>query len=159
MNLIKFSMLRKDNLGTVINTLLKKLNIKVNNSSVEACLTDHPDYPSLLALSDFLTSWKITNNSFRLIKSEYNSSECEYPFVSHLNGQVKKFSLVNAIADEKVSYSFQNNSDSILAKQEFFQPWDGIVLHVHRELSSGEANYRSQLIRASFNQLRLPFFY
>ena len=98
-------MLRKDNLGTVINTLLKKLNIEVNNSSVEACLTDHPDYPGFLALSDFLTSWKITNNSFSLIKSEYNSSEFEYPFVSHLNGQVKKFSLVNAIADEKVSCS------------------------------------------------------
>ena len=156
---MEFSTLRKDNLGTAINTLLKKLNIKVNNNSVEACLTDHPDYPSLLALSDFLTSWKITNNSFRLIKSEYNSSQFEYPFVHNLNGQVGKFSLVNAIANEKISYSYQNNSISILAEQEFFQRSDGIVLHAHRELSSGEANYRSQLIRASFNQLRLPFFY
>ena len=159
MNLIEFSTLRIDNLGIVINTLLKKFNIEVNKSSVEDCLTDHPDYPSLLALSNFLTSWKITNNSFRLIKSEYNSTEIEYPFVHNLNAQVGKFSLVNAIASEKVSYSYQNNSDSILAKQEFFQRWDGIVLHAHRELSSGEANYRSQLIRASLNQLRLPFFY
>ena len=123
MNLIKFSMLRKDNLGTVINTLLKKLNIKVNNNSVEARLTDHPDYPSLLALSNFLTSWKITNNSFRLIKSEYNSTEIEYPFVHNLNAQVGKFSLVNAIASEKVSYSYQNNSKSILSEQEFFKIW------------------------------------
>ena len=123
MNLIEFSTLRIDNLGIVINTLLKKLNIEVNKSSVEACLTDHPDYPSLLALSNFLTSWKITNNSFRLIKSEYNSSEFEYPFVHNLNVQVGKFSLVNAIANEKVSYSYQNNSVSILAEQEFFKIW------------------------------------
>ena len=105
MNLMEFFMLRKENLGTFINTLLKKLNIKVNNSSVEACSIDHPDYPGFLALSDCLNSRKITNNSFRFIKSEYNSSEFKYPFISHLNEQVGKFNLVNAIADEKVSCS------------------------------------------------------
>ena len=155
---MEFFMLRKENLGTVIYTPLKKLNIKGNNSSVEACSTDHPDYPGFLVLSDCLASRKITNNSFRLIKSEYNFSEFEYPFVSHLNEQVGKFSLVNAIADEKVSYSDENNSVAILAEQEFLQRWDGIVLHNHRELNSSEANYRSQLIKASLNQLRLPFF-
>jgi hypothetical protein len=158
MNLMEFFMLRKENLGTVIYTPLKKLNIKGNNSSVEAYSTDHPDYPGFLVLSDCLASRKITNNSVRLIKSEYNFSEFEYPFVSHLNGQVGKFSLVNAIADDKVSYSDENNSVAILAEQEFLQRWDGIVLHNHRELNSSEANYRSQLIKASLYQLRLPFF-
>ena len=56
MNLMEFFMLRKENLGTVTYTPLKKLNIKGNNSSVEACSIDHPDYPGFLALSDFLAS-------------------------------------------------------------------------------------------------------
>lgn len=48
------------NIKTTIS-FLKQLRVKVNNTIVNETLQNHPDWPSLLCISDSLTKWNIAN--------------------------------------------------------------------------------------------------
>ena len=45
---------------------LKLHGIQVNNSSVDDTLQSHPDWPSLLCISDSLTAWNIPKAAGRI---------------------------------------------------------------------------------------------
>ena len=50
--------------------LLRQLNIKVTNSSVNEAILAHPDYPSLLCISDCLKQWQVENIAVRTAKNK-----------------------------------------------------------------------------------------
>jgi hypothetical protein len=45
---------------------LKLLNVKVNNATVDDALQSHPDWPSLLCISDSLHKWGIPNTAVKI---------------------------------------------------------------------------------------------
>jgi len=52
-----------------VNTIiafLKLLDVKVNNSTVDETLQNHPDWPSLLSISDALSKWNIPNAATKI---------------------------------------------------------------------------------------------
>lgn len=56
----------KHNVIYTTSKLLKELQVKISISSIRKALEEHPDYPSLLSISDALTSWKIENISIKI---------------------------------------------------------------------------------------------
>ena len=46
---------------------LKQCKVNVNNATVNETLQNHPDWPSMLWISDSLTKWNITNGAGKLM--------------------------------------------------------------------------------------------
>lgn len=63
--------------------LLKSLGVKVTNATVNNTLQNHPDYPSLLSISDALKSWKIEDMAAKVEKEKLD--ELPLPFIAHSN--------------------------------------------------------------------------
>jgi hypothetical protein len=64
-------------------TFLRLLNIKVNNSSVDEALQNHPDWPSLLSISDALSKWNIPNAAGKI--EQQDIERIPTPFMANSN--------------------------------------------------------------------------
>ena len=49
---------------------LKLLNVKVTDTTVDDTLQNHPDWPSLLCISDSLNKWNVPNAAGKIEVSE-----------------------------------------------------------------------------------------
>lgn len=61
----------EDNVVNVVRHLRKILSIKVTDAAV-AEIAEHPDYPSLIAISDSLSAWKIKTLAVKLDPVQLN---------------------------------------------------------------------------------------
>jgi hypothetical protein len=61
-----FSFTQYPNADAAITKLLNYLSINIDPQAISAELEKHPDYPSLLAISDVLTNFNIKNAAFRI---------------------------------------------------------------------------------------------
>lgn len=141
----------------VLYSLINKLKIPVSSFTVEKDLLDHPDYPSMLALSDCLTSWNIPNEAFRVHKESCDISEFPLPFVAHLKRGGIEFVLVQKIEGDTVTFSNEMEQKVTLKRVDFLKFWDGIILYAEKEAGSGEKEYKQSLIKGWLNAARLPF--
>ncbi|MEJ5995677.1 thioredoxin domain-containing protein [Pedobacter sp. Du54] len=145
--------MKKGNSESVLYNLTKSIGVKVNRRSVEKCLQDHPEYPSLMSVSGCLNEWGVENYGHRVDTSEANLDEIPTPFIAHSMG---KFILIEEIRNGIVTYS-----DEILKKSKYPIPqllkrWKGISLHSTVLESSGEMNYWKNRIKFFLQDLKLP---
>jgi uncharacterized membrane protein len=109
-----------------IYKLLKHLKIDIDPEKITAEFDKHPDYPSLLAISDALTALGVETSAFRLDFEELGEVEC--PFIAHTNdgGLV----LVNRIENGNF-YVSNDRWDNHKMNTEKFKPlYGGVVLIV-----------------------------
>lgn len=148
---------RLENSEAVVFYLIKELNIKVSRSSVLHQLNEHPEYPSLLAISDSLNGWKVPHESYRIDKNEYDAKDLSFPLIAHFRNNGGSFVLIHGIAGGKVTYSNETERKRTMEEAEFLRNWDGILLYAQKEAHSGEENYRMEVIKGLFDQARAPF--
>ncbi|TCD27795.1 peptidase C39 [Pedobacter psychrodurus] len=146
-----------ENADLTLKALIKKLNIKVTSETSEECLANHPEYPSLLALSDCLTSWKVPHQSYKIDQENLNTEELSYPFIAHFPEGAGRFILVEDIVGNIVKYSGEAGINKVLTKEDFLSQWSGILLYAQKVEGSGESSYRESLFRSLLNSFRLPF--
>jgi ABC-type bacteriocin/lantibiotic exporter with double-glycine peptidase domain len=95
-----FSFAKSPNPDAAVNNLLKKLSIKIDPAAISAELEIHPDYPSLLAISDVLTAFNIENSAFRVDHDNLFTVPC--PFIAHTNLNQGDFVVVNKIEGDNL---------------------------------------------------------
>jgi uncharacterized membrane protein len=101
-------------LHLLVNQWLHCLNIPVSRGYIKEKLLSHPDYPSLLSISETLDDLAIENAALIVDKEKLN--KIPVPFLAHINAEKGNFILVT-------------NTESLLRKQPDFQSsWDGIVI-------------------------------
>jgi uncharacterized membrane protein/protein-disulfide isomerase len=100
---------------------------------VTAELEKHPDYPSLLAVSDVLNSFNIENSAFRIQPEELVDVPC--PFIAHTNTAEKDFLVVNKIEGDRVSVSSEKWNKHKMSLPQFKQIFSGIVLTANPSLT------------------------
>lgn len=146
----------KSNLDSVIFSLIKSLRANVTHKTVETCLSDHPDNPSLLALSDCLTSWNIENQAYRILREDYDVNDLLFPFVAHFSEKGGRFVLIKQIENGTVRFSDEENKEANMPEPEFLNRWDGIALHAELSENSGEKDYIQNKFRFFLQDLALP---
>ena len=62
----------------VVFGLLNQLHVRVTRASVSDALQNHPDYPSLLSISDVLKQWKVSSTAIKADKSKLNELFLRY---------------------------------------------------------------------------------
>ena len=89
-------------LTKVVFNLLNHLQVKVTRTSVSNALQNHPDYPSLLCISDVLKQWKVNSTAIKADKD--NLHELPLPFIAHINTAQPTFITVTHINNTNVEY-------------------------------------------------------
>ena len=131
---------------------LKLLKVKVNNTTVNESLQNHPDWPSLLCISDCLNKWDIPNAAGKMDISKLD--ELPTPFIAYTNDRGNPLTVVNEVSD-KTLQSFQKNYDKAItvSKEDFLKNWNGVYLIAEPNEHSGEPNFEVNKRKAFFNSL------
>jgi hypothetical protein len=147
----------KSNILAVTLSLLKKLRIKVNSSTVKQRLESHPDYPSLLSISDCLSDFHIENIAYRTSLEEFVATQTDQPLVTYCPDRNGTFYLLEQLNDGTVLLSNESEEMKISAA-EFISTCGGILLAVRTTEESGEPDYRNNWAREITKQSVIPLF-
>ena len=125
-----FSLTKTQNAQAVVNQLLKNLSIYVDPEKIGAELDKHPDYPSLLSISDVLANFNIQNSGFRIEPEKVTAVPC--PFLAHTNLNHGDFLVVHQINAQNVIVSSDKWNWHQLSPEEFKKIFTGVVLTAER---------------------------
>lgn len=129
---------------------LKLLNVKVNNASVNETLQNHPDWPSLLCVSDSLNKWNIPNAAGRVEPSAIDGLPT--PFMAHTNDKEHPLSVVSVVTENTVQLYSKNYHQPVLkSKEDFFKTWGGVYVIAEPLVHSGEKDYKLNKSKAFVN--------
>ncbi|ARS40448.1 hypothetical protein CA265_12585 [Sphingobacteriaceae bacterium GW460-11-11-14-LB5] len=142
------------NAVAVTRLLLKTLFVKHSVYGLTQKLEDHPEYPSLLSISDCLTEWQVANAAINIDKTTFKDINC--PFVAHFASNGGSFILVQAVNDQEIVYSDEKKQKAILPIKEFLQKWSGTVLLAEADKESKEPEYGKNKWKDLFQSMRLP---
>ncbi len=145
-----------ENATATLHSLLKGLRANVTRATVRQTLEQHPDFPSLLSLSEVLTDWKIDNTALQLNTTE-QLREMPLPFVAHLRRNGGWYVLVTALQGDKITYTDNSKGRNTETVTEFEQKWSGVVLLAEADEQSGEADYAPKRKQEFLTELRGPF--
>lgn len=121
--------------------LLKQLQVKVTNTTINKTILNHPDYPSILSISDALNTWHVENAAVSIENDIL--TELPLPFIAFTRGNTA-FVLITAIKDEKVFYLTKANKTSAKELSQFIKEFGGVVLLAQAGENAGEKNYRQK---------------
>ena len=138
-----------------LKNLVHQLNVPINDSTIQATLDDHPDYPSPLALCDALTEWKIDNMGIQLEPEKPEElAEIDLPALTMKRGG---YVMLSKIDDQQVHYLDMKKGWVTETIEEFTKHWDGITILATADENSGEKDYALNRKKEFVNNLRLPF--
>lgn len=133
-------------------SFLRLLKVKVNNSTVNETLQNHPDWPTLLCVSDALNKWNIPNGAGRIDVNKIE--ELPIPFIVSTNNRENPLAIVISVTDTVKHYYQKNYNEVVTAtKENFLKNWDGVYLIAEPNENSGEDNYQINKRNALLNSL------
>jgi thiol-disulfide isomerase/thioredoxin len=139
----------EDNIVHTVNVLMKSLKVKVSSTSIKAKLTEHPDYPSLLSISDSLASWKIPSLSFKPEKETLLNLPT--PFIVHMrSGNDTFFSVVTKADSEKLIIADDLRIQREIDWNSFTSTWTNVVTVVEVTNHSGDEQYEQNSKKERF---------
>jgi protein-disulfide isomerase/predicted double-glycine peptidase/uncharacterized membrane protein len=124
------SLKKQHNTDTIVKKLLQYLTININSETISEELEKHPDYPSLLAISDVLNNFNIDNSAYSIEFSSLKDVPC--PFIAHTSPD-NEFVLINSVAGDHVTLWDDKRNDYKLAILDFGKIFTGIVLTVEKD--------------------------
>src|SRR5258706_1590323 len=95
----------KSNLPEAAKLLIDLLHVKLTKTTLRKEIEGHPDYPSLLSISDILSKYCIDNLSIRLKPEKLG--EVPVPFITPIRGEKDSevfFTVVRAIENDTLVF-------------------------------------------------------
>ncbi len=126
------------------HSLIRSLKINVTDESIKQCITEHPDYPSLLSISDCFNEWKISHQPLRVDRMNVPLESLPVPFIAHMLGGGGSFVFVSRITDKTVTYTDEKKENIESSREDFLRLWDGIMLQAEPDAGSGEKDYEKK---------------
>jgi uncharacterized membrane protein len=134
--------------------LLKLLQVKVSNGSVNETLQNHPDWPSLLCISDGLAQWNVPNGAGKIDPNEID--QVPVPFLIYLPGEEPPLGIVTDVgADNITLYNKSYKNIETVSRTSFLKRWNGVYLLTEPNGQSGEPDYRWKASKALLSSLLL----
>ncbi len=128
------------------------LKVKVNNATVNDTLQNHPDWPTLLCISDSLNKWNIPNGAGKIEPGKIE--ELPTPFIAYTHNRENPLAIVTEVTDTTIQFYQKNNNKPITeTKDNFLKQWDGVYLIAEPNAHSGEPNFELNKRKAFLNSL------
>lgn len=137
------------NVRTTID-FLRLLNVKVNDSTVNETLQNHPDWPSLLCIADSLSLWNIPNGAGKINPADID--QLTTPFIAYFNESKRPLVIVTEVSENEVLlYKKNYKNRAAESKDEFIKKWEGVYLIAQPTERSGELKYQGNRKKAIQN--------
>ncbi len=130
---------RFSNIEAVVVYLLKGLGVHIKPSDVSEELEKHPDYPSMLAISDVLKWFKVDNIAYSIDAEDL--IKMPTPFIA-CTSRNNDFVTVNQVLDDRVRLSDDKQSNYSLTLSEFKKIFNGVVLQAEASATSESVGQR-----------------
>ncbi|HLP48132.1 MAG TPA: vitamin K epoxide reductase family protein, partial [Candidatus Kapabacteria bacterium] len=137
-NIFNMNYLPDDDIAFTVSKLLEICGIPHTTDFIRDTLLTHPDYPSLLSLSESLLEWGIESNAVK--GTIRDLSEADYPSIAYLKNN--RYVVLESIKDSKVTVIFPVKGRLILTMDDFNKAWSGIILRVSPSEHVGEKDFR-----------------
>ncbi len=123
------------------------LDVKISATTLKKELEEHPDYPSLLSISDVLNSYGIENIGIKLDPGKFANIPC--PFITQLKGiksSVNFFTVVKALGNNGVTFfDPEKHVWAVAIKDDFLKRCSGIALLTEVGDNAGEKDYAKKI--------------
>ncbi|HEY2583244.1 MAG TPA: vitamin K epoxide reductase family protein, partial [Mucilaginibacter sp.] len=127
----------------ITSLLVELLNVKISESTIKKELEQHPDYPSLLSISDVLKSYGIENIGIKFNHNKF--TEIPVPFITQFKSVergIQFFTVVKDIKENIIHFlDPEKHSWRVLAKDDFLKRCSGVALLTEAGDDAGEKNY------------------
>lgn len=130
--------------------------VRVTSTTLKNKLLQHPDFPTLVSLSDVLTDMKVDNMATRI--NPYQLSEIPLPAIAHFESG-EGYVTINKIEDNHVEWLHDKMGIRRESIAEFSQKWQGITLLAQPNENSGEENYTKNRRFEIIEKSRNPFIF
>ncbi|MDO5979787.1 cysteine peptidase family C39 domain-containing protein [Flavivirga spongiicola] len=133
-----------DNCIQATKKILTSHDIKHTSKYLKDSILSHPDYPSLLSISDTLEKYYIETLAVKLDFEKL----LEMPLPSIVQVKVKRqhlFFVLKSVFDNKVSYYDNKNKLIESSKEDFLKIWTGICLLVETTEDSKEKDIEKKI--------------
>jgi len=147
MSIFKSIISPMQNCDQICAQFCKQLNVSVTETTIRKEITEHPDYPSLLSISDALSSYKMENLSLKTTID--NFYKLPTPFIAQIRGEKSKytlFAIVNSIStDQTINwYNPENKRDEFISLSKFEEFFTGYVMLAEADEKSGEQDFEKK---------------
>ncbi|SDP99827.1 Protein-disulfide isomerase [Mucilaginibacter sp. OK268] len=119
------------------------LDVKISATTLTKEIEEHPDYPSLLSISDVLNGYGIENMGIKFDTDKF--LEIPVPFITQLRGKKSTtnfFTIVKDFNGDNVRFfDPEKHKWGTLAKESFLKNCSGIALLAEAGGSAGEKDY------------------
>lgn len=122
--------------------IVEKYKLPVTRTSLQKDLTEHPDYPSLLSISDVLTSYRIENVAASISSDEFE--QLPLPFIVYIKNSASQdaFGLVESVNKNGVElYTTGPGKTQQLSYAEFNKIYRGTALALEVDDQAGESDF------------------
>ncbi|RVU00440.1 hypothetical protein EOD41_13260 [Mucilaginibacter limnophilus] len=145
--------MEKDKVASVVAKLVKELKVPLTRLSIENELLIHPDYPSLFAISEVLSNWKIANAAYKIPFEQLGEVPCPYIACYH-DGS---FVVVTSFNEKQLTISDHSRNGYIIPAEAFKGFYSEAILAAEAEAECGETDYKVNRRKENADALRTPF--
>ncbi|QES88728.1 vitamin K epoxide reductase family protein [Rhizosphaericola mali] len=137
--------------------LCQRLNIPITQTSLQKQLEEHPDYPSLLAVSDVLSNNGVEN--FAINTDTKMLKDFPLPFIVQIKiNHENLFAVITNIVNNKITFfDTQKYKQTTLSYNQFKEIFTGYILLSEKGENSGEIDYHKKLKEEKRNVLTKLF--
>ncbi|RAJ29092.1 vitamin K epoxide reductase family protein [Pedobacter cryoconitis] len=146
MNFFKSLLEPVSNETEMAHLIIRLINAKISKTTLQKEIEEHPEYPSLLSISDVFTNHGIENIALKI--DTYQITDTSGPFITQLYGkeEVTFFSVVREKRNNTVDYFDPEKHNWItIGKDEFVKKITGIVLLVGKGDRIFEKDYDKKI--------------
>lgn len=140
----------------VADKFLKEINVKVHKTTLKKSLIKHPNYPSMLSISDSFNEFNVTNQTLKMNKENCNLEKIPTPFIAHLDIDGGKFIIVHKTNEQYLTYSDEQVNAGKIPRANFDVIWSGVILLAKANKESGESDYKQKRVFHTLSKFRSP---
>ena len=144
----------EQNAFEALDQLLRLGQVKFTSLSLKNALWQHPDFPSLTALSDVLNDFKVPNLATRI--SPDRLADIPTPALAHLTTNGGSYAPIRKVG-ENIEWLDTQRGWQTENLNEFIHKWEGVTLLAQPDQVSGEVDYTEQRQKEVIENLRVPF--
>lgn len=154
-----FSFLSEQQKGInlLVIEFVNSLKIKVTKNTILDLLQSHPDYPSLLSISDTLKKINIETLALKIDNDQFLN--LPLPFIAIQNDTNNSFIIVETIDSNIIRLKKDNGEILVLKTIDFLKTFEGTVLLAEVTEKSNETNYQQKKLFEVWHNLRFPIIY
>jgi len=143
------------NLVDLIYLFIREKKVKVTKDSVKRLLITHPNYPSLVAITDLCTLYSLKSRAVVISASQLKN--LIFPAIAHFSVGEGQFVSIKKVKENYVYYLTENGKKIKETITEFEKKWDQIIFMADLNPLYEEVNYINLKIKGYLNSVKYIF--